>query len=177
MLHSDPAGKLSEDFSMPKAPPMPQISRSQVDIPQPRQLASAPTQEFTPAPIASVDLDGPSESVVKQVTVEVKPVPKKVMSSTHQEKPIKQTKQALIRPKGWLVQLAVFSNRTNAENLEKKLHTKGFPVILKRAKNAKGIEFTRLLVGPEKDRQSAQNLAQRLQQDMNMKGFVRSAQS
>lgn len=106
----------------------------------------------------------PSPSLSKTNTENPNPAPQQV----------KQTKPKAIVTNGWIVQLASFSNRSNAETLKRKLNSKGFTAYLSSAKNSKGLEITRLLVGPEKDRPTAENLAKRLQQSVKMKGIVLS---
>lgn len=68
---------------------------------------------------------------------------------------------------GWAVQLASFNNKINADNLIKKLQNKGFDAYVQQIQNK-----YRVFIGPEVERQQAENLVKQLQRLFNLNGIV-----
>lgn len=70
----------------------------------------------------------------------------------------------------WAVQLGSFSDARNAERLAAKLREQGFPAFLSRLSTDDGA-LQRVRVGPQKDRESAEQVARRLA-DLGQRGQV-----
>jgi DedD protein len=62
----------------------------------------------------------------------------------------------------WAVQLGSFSNTQNAEKLAADLRAQGFAAFLSQRSTSTG-DLHRVRVGPQKDRESAEAMAARLQ--------------
>jgi DedD protein len=80
---------------------------------------------------------------------------------------------ARAKPHGeWIVQLGSFANRANADVLLAKLKKQGFNAFIESAANSQGTRINRILVGPQVDKQQAQQIAQELEQAVQLKGIV-----
>lgn len=101
------------------------------------------------------------------VRKKTKPVVSKTTSKTANKKP-------LLAPQvtGWAVQLASFSQIENADRLVKKLQEQRFPAYIQIMKTSKGKRITRVLVGPELDRNDAQQLLTKLEKLTQLQGIV-----
>jgi DedD protein len=71
----------------------------------------------------------------------------------------------------WMVQLAAFSKRDNADALVKKLRAKGYPAEVE-SKPRDGGTVYRVRVGPELRRKGAESLRDRLYREFKLKGLV-----
>jgi DedD protein len=77
------------------------------------------------------------------------------------------------KPQGeWIVQLGSFANRTNADALLAKLQKQGFNAFIESTANSQGSRINRILVGPQVNKQQAQQTAQALEQAVQLKGIV-----
>lgn len=85
-------------------------------------------------------------------------------------KPIAAIRPAVIRD-GWAVQVGSFGNKKNATGLRDKIRKRGFTAFVDTV-NVKGKESHRVRIGPEADKERAQKLLRRLQQEMGLKGLV-----
>ena len=85
---------------------------------------------------------------------------------------IQDTKMAsIVNNKAWVVQLATFADEKNAKNLVKELNSKGFSAYM-RETHGQTQDFTRVLVGPEADRQKAERLKATLVTAYKMEGMI-----
>lgn len=86
----------------------------------------------------------------------------------------KTTTQEKKKPmtQGWAVQLGSFTSKSNVDNLIKQLKSKHFLVFTQKGKNAQGIEATRVFVGPESLRESADMTAKKIEQMVHVHGVV-----
>ena len=71
----------------------------------------------------------------------------------------------------WVVQVASFSDRPNAQRLKKRLEEKGFKCQVQALHEHKKTYY-RVLVGPEKNKRQAQSIQKRLEQSVKLKGMV-----
>ena len=74
-------------------------------------------------------------------------------------------------PPVWAVQLGSFSRRENAFVLQNRLLVKGHAAFTESATGEEG-EITRVLVGPEPERERAQSIAHALAQELGLEGIV-----
>lgn len=72
---------------------------------------------------------------------------------------------------GWVVQLAALSKQDNALALRERLRTLGYTAFVEEIKTAKGMQY-RVRVGPELERTNADNLRNRLEEQVKIKGIV-----
>ncbi len=77
-----------------------------------------------------------------------------------QTKPVEQPRLASTTGM-WAVQLGSFSNKDNAEKLAADLRRQGYAAFLSQLETEKG-QLHRVRIGPQKDRQSAEQMAARL---------------
>ena len=73
--------------------------------------------------------------------------------------------------KAWAVQLGTFANKSNADNLLKKLQKRGFTAYIKKQKSLDEYIY-QVLVGPEIDRAKAKELLENLQNSFQVKGLI-----
>lgn len=72
---------------------------------------------------------------------------------------------------GWVVQLAALSKQDSALALRERLRTLGYTAFVEEIKAAQGVQY-RVRVGPELERTSADNLRNRLEEQVKLKGIV-----
>lgn len=72
---------------------------------------------------------------------------------------------------GWVVQLAALSKQDNALALRERLRTLGYTAFVEEIKTANGVQY-RVRVGPELERANAENLRNRLEEQVKIKGLV-----
>ena len=99
------------------------------------------------------------EPVVKQPEAPVEPPPAAAETPTRQPAP----KPVVASTTGmWAVQLGSFSSKENAENLAASLRKQGYAAFLSQLATDGG-QLHRVRIGPQKDRESAEAMASRLQ--------------
>jgi len=113
-----------------------------------------------PQPAAVIEDEKPAVVPVapeKQAEASTKP------PQTVNEEPEPTTTQAVARSATgmWAVQLGSFSNQQNADRLASDLRKQGFAAFLSQASAESG-QLHRVRIGPQKDRQSAEAMAERL---------------
>jgi cell division septation protein DedD len=74
--------------------------------------------------------------------------------------------------RGWLIQLGSFGTKSNADKLIKQLEAKGYHVYSIASKNSQGKEITKVVVGPESDRSSAESLAAKINKVVHINGVI-----
>lgn len=72
---------------------------------------------------------------------------------------------------GWVVQLVATANKTKAVELQEKLRALGYTAFVESVKTPQGTLF-RVRVGPELERGNAENVRNRLEQQVQIKGIV-----
>lgn len=85
--------------------------------------------------------------------------------------PSAQTETAAKPLSGWVVQLASLASKNNALALRERLRGLGYTAFVEEIKTAQGVLY-RVRVGPELERVSADNLRNRLEQQVQIKGIV-----
>ena len=131
-----------------------------------------------PIPVASRAKDPATEQAnipEPQVSKTVPPpVPQRSTARVEQEpEPAAQTaapKTAVSTTGMWAVQLGSFSNKQNAEKLAADLRKLGYAAFLSQLKTSSG-PLHRVRIGPQKDRESAEEMAARLLK-VNQEGQV-----
>ena len=121
--------------------------------PVPSNGDNAP-KEPTPQPAPQAEAKVPP--------AQTKPQPKPVVREPVPEQPAPQPSVATASTTGmWAVQLGSFSSQENAEKLAADLRKQGFAAFLSQLSTDSG-QLHRVRIGPQKDRASAEAMAERL---------------
>jgi DedD protein len=127
-----------------------------------------PAQTETRREPPPADVSPPAdEPAVVAVPAREEPVPAAVVPEPEPEAPAEQPAVAAATQSAtgmWAVQLGSFSNKTNAERLAAELRAKGYAAFLSQLSGSRG-PLHRVRIGPQKDRSSAEQVAQRLAAD------------
>jgi len=143
-------------------------------VPLPGQAAEGETRTVVldrdrdePVPVPA-PVTEPETERAQPVQPESKPGPKPETSPEPEPKPepakpaAQQPAPAGESPTGmWAVQLGSFGNQQNAERLAADLRKQGFAAFLSQLSTGSG-ELHRVRIGPQKDRESAEAMAERL---------------
>ena len=112
-------------------------------------------------PVPSNGGNEPTESTPPPV--EKKPAPKPSQSEPPPEKSAPKSAAATASSTGmWAVQLGSYGNQANAEKLATDLRKQGFAAFLSQFSTSSG-QLHRVRIGPQKNRESAEAMAGRLQ--------------
>lgn len=123
----------------------------------PAESEPAPAQAATPAVPTT-----PAEPVAPPAAVPAPaPAPAAASPQTTPAQPLS----------GWVVQLASLASKANALALQERLRGLGYTAFVEEAKTAQGVLF-RVRVGPELERANAEQLRNRLEQQVQLKGIV-----
>ena len=119
--------------------------------PVPAPSTTAPAKEETAQP-----------EPAREEPVRKEPKPTAVQEAQPEETPPKPAPQPAASTTGmWAVQLGSFSNKENAEKLAADLRKQGYAAFLSQLTTDKG-PLHRVRIGPQKDRESAEEMAKRL---------------
>jgi DedD protein len=141
-------------------------------VPLPGQAAEGETRTVVldrdrdePVPVPA-PVTEPETERAQPVQPESKPEPETAPEPETKSEPAKpaaqQTAPAGDSPTGmWAVQLGSFGNQQNAERLAADLRKQGFAAFLSQLSTGSG-ELHRVRIGPQKDRESAEAMAERL---------------
>lgn len=148
----DSAGKVTvtQATSPFAALPQQQTKAQSSAPPKKNQLAQVktPATALTPKP------------VVKKYTVESADVRQHSLPAS------------ITETKAWVIQLASFSQKGNAERLVQQLRGKGYAAYVKHSKTAKGAFLQRVFVGPDINYQHIQTVRKQLYTDFNLTGLI-----
>ena len=130
-----------------------------------------------PVPAANIATPAPSRETPKpaesqpELKAESQPVDKPVATQTQPVKTATQRDEPAVTPAAapprvsstgmWAVQLGSFSNKENADKLAADLRKQGYAAFLSQLKTDGG-QLHRVRIGPQKDRDSAEAMAERL---------------
>lgn len=146
--------------------------------------------EQTAAPTADKDASSPNpysviSSTAKPVVdkiikaVDTKPEDStKSLKTKHHVRSASATKSsahldvAKLKKTAWAVQLGSFKNKDNARRLADRLRAAGFRAFIHDVKSAKNGPQSRVYIGPEYKQASAVKLSNKIEQQMNMRGFI-----
>lgn len=122
--------------------------------PVPSNAGSEPVA--TPAQTKQVVLEPEPQAEIVETT------PKPVAAKPETEQPARQAPAAAPSTTGmWAVQLGSFGDKENAERLAADLRKQGFAAFLSQLSTGNG-QLHRVRIGPQKDRESAEAMAERL---------------
>ena len=119
----------------------------------------------TPAPVSVVSAKTPQPEP-RQTAQTVQPDPEPRPESEEKPAPAEPAAQQAAVPADsptgmWAVQLGSFGNQQNAERLAADLRKQGFAAFLSQLSTATG-QLHRVRIGPQKDRESAEAIAEKL---------------
>ena len=150
-------------------------------VPAPAAEAPAAVEQTLPAPVTTAPLTAapvaapavapsqPPATTPAQVAPPVAaPAP---VTTPATPAPSAQAETAAKPLSGWVVQLASLASKDNALALREKLRGHGYTAFVEEIKTAQGVLY-RVRVGPELERASADNLRDRLEQQVQIKGIV-----
>ena len=80
---------------------------------------------------------------------------------------------SLTASQAWVIQLATLSNKANAIRLVQNLRHQGFDTYMRIIKNSKGIQLTRVYVGPEIRLETIRRIQKKLQSQFHLNGLIR----
>lgn len=150
-----------------KAPPFPDQSVQVTPLAE-NTISNQPddTIQPPPAPIeAPLPPVMPSPATTEN-TEEAPPKPAPAQPTLRS--PIKPKKQ-LSMTSGWVIQVGSFKNKTNALRLVNRLRQKGYRAFVQTEPTS---EKTKVFVGPQSKRALAHELANRIETDLHIRGFV-----
>lgn len=153
---ADPATPDSE----PTAAPEPPVEPEPESQPTPSSTASETTASETAESAAP-----PQPAAVDQAP------PAKADQPPPQTPPAAQQPTPASPLSGWVVQVASLSKKDNAMALRERLRQLGYTAFVEEAKTDKGLLF-RVRVGPELERASAEQLRDKLETQIKLKGMV-----
>jgi DedD protein len=128
------------------------------DRTEPVPVAQQPAAE-TRQPAAQTTQATPPPSQVK--TADATPVPKPQTTAAAASATTANTNTPVSTTGMWAVQMGSFSSQANAEKLAAELRKQGFAAFISQLSTASG-ELHRVRIGPQKDRESAEAMAERL---------------
>lgn len=175
-LPSQKGGTNTEPQMVPSTPQEQQkISTNSTNTP------TATLPEQTEPQQISLNSDTVSAQVDEEPQILNAEEAKNVATKSHKTKQVKtasasnskKNKPSQIKKIAWAIQLGSFKNKTNARNLTDRLRTAGYKAFMREIKSEKGSSTqTRVYIGPEEKQASAVKLSTKLQQQMNLRGFV-----
>jgi len=77
-----------------------------------------------------------------------------------------------LKKTAWAVQLGSFKEKANARRLADKLRTAGYKAFMREVKLTKGCAQTRVFIGPEFKQASANELSEKIEQQLKLHGFI-----
>ena len=154
-----------------------EIERFTIDKPQDPAIKQ---QDATQAVAESAVIAERKESSESQPAVnnKVDSDPRKSVAKTHQKTTAVEThtpalsaldKQGL--PEAWVLQVASFQDKTNAQQLQSKLVANAFPAYVKMFSLAEGKSY-RVLVGPKLNKIKADELAKKKKKQQGLKSLI-----
>ena len=125
-----------------------------------------PVQPEQPAPIPAVKPITPPVASKPDVAVSEPQanVPAVTTNPKGEPEPL-----AIIDVSGWLLQLGVFSVKSNAQAMQKQVATLGYDAKIEQIKTEKGSLIYKVRIGPEPDKTSVEKIADRLNKELKLK--------
>jgi DedD protein len=135
-------------------------------------LAEAVQQSDQTAAVTEPEAPAKEAASIPPATETVTEPPASAPATSQAPAPVAQPAPAATKVlSGWVVQLAALSKQDNALALRERLRTLGYTAFVEEIKTAKGMQY-RVRVGPELERTNADNLRNRLEEQVKIKGIV-----
>lgn len=138
-----------------------------VTLPETAPVATVKQTEISQKPevVTKAHPEHKAEEIKKHFFILEKPA---FLSKLHH---VAKVKQAVLA-QAWTIQLGSFADKNNAVQLVKHLRSKGFTAYINLTKDNSGVVITRVFVGPELQREKAEDAAKRLEQLFHLQGVV-----
>ncbi|MGI9237787.1 MAG: SPOR domain-containing protein [Woeseiaceae bacterium] len=121
--------------------------------------AAGPAEKPTPEP----SKQQPAQKTPPVVEKKIEPAPKIAEPKPTPEPEVAVAKVPVASSTGmWAVQLGSFSSKENAEKLAADLRKQGYAAFLSQLTTSSGQQLHRVRIGPQKDRESAEAMGNRL---------------
>lgn len=104
--------------------------------------------------------------LIKKIDKNINPLPEIVAVNALDKNGLSKFKQAV-----WVVQLGSFKDKIHALRLVNTLRAKGYSTFIQQVNTPLG-ESTRVFVGPETQQAAARNIANKLETELHLRGFV-----
>jgi DedD protein len=164
LFENDGGGNRSGELKIPPRPEMSKDFSTRILPAKDEDLARAPTPTFK--------LEEPAEiEPIPEALPEHKTSKPTQAAATAPVKPAEQKTQQSKGPRAWVLQVASFSRRKNADQLVKRLRAKKFPAYQEQATVNRKPVF-RVRIGPEADRKLVEKMLKRVARDFKLKGQV-----
>ncbi len=167
-----------DDSSMPRygsnIPPQPEFNFEPLEIPlQPVEpIANDRPQVIDEVePTAQPEQSQPAESKSSENKPLVQPTDTAAAKTDKPEEIPTSIPKTAGEPVAWVVQVGSFSQSANALGLRDKLRKNGFTAFVEKYTDS-GKTSYRVRVGPELKRETAEQMMQRLQDKMQLKGII-----
>ena len=140
-----------------------------------QMMESQSQVSVSPDESATVALNEEKESQ-KEKKVEGKTLQSRTTEQTKQLQPLQKTMQnrQAAKPSNqvFTVQAGIFQKETNAKNLKKMLHEKGYDASIITSKSKNGLTLFRVCIGQFNDRKKAEDIAKKIKDKESMPTFV-----
>ncbi len=183
-----------EPLTLPEPPP--ETEPAQVVLDQPAaadQTVTGPIEPAMPSPVDAVPTTATPGVAAETVTAPQPAVPAPTTpattpadtptpataatpttpttTTTPSPTPVAKPAQPAAVVSGWVVQLASLASQANAMALQERLRGLGYTAFVEEIKMPQGVLY-RVRVGPELERSNAENVRNRLEQQVQLKGIV-----
>ena len=157
-------GDWNEELRIPPRPVVPEGFAT--------KILPAPTEDLARAPGSTLKTE-PSPKIASIPTAAESPdtsAPPRA-AATASGKAVKQKTDKGQGPRAWVLQVASFSSRKNADQLVTRLRAKKFPAFQEEA-SVDGTKVFRVRIGPEIDRKLAEKMLKRVTKEFKLKGQI-----
>ncbi len=164
LFEKDGGGHWNEELRIPPRPAVPEGFAARI-LPAPSEdPARAPgttSKTETSPKIASIPTaaESPNTTTASQA------------AAAASGRAVKQKTETGQAPRAWVLQVASFSSRKNADQLVTRLRAKKFPAFQEEA-SVDGAKVFRVRIGPELDRKLAEKMLKRVTKEFKLKGQI-----
>jgi DedD protein len=155
IFDTSPVREISQRSQIPRQPP---LERFSIEEPVPPALPPAPDSAAQRAAQTSQTEAQREEEAARLAPAEAKPVSRAATDASG-------------LPVQWAVQLGVFGQLQNAQDIKRRAEQAGFHAILQSVRGADGVQY-RVYVDPKLDRAAAVARAAEVERKLAVKGYV-----
>ncbi len=164
LFEKDGGGHWNEELRIPPRPTVPEGFAT--------RILPAPTEDLARAPATTLKTETspkiPSMPTAPQSPSTSGPLPAAAAASGQA---VNQKTDKGRGPRAWVLQVASFSSRKNADQLVTRLRAKKFPAFQEEA-SVDGTKVFRVRIGPELDRKLAEKMLKRVTKEFKLKGQI-----
>ncbi len=164
LFEKDSGGQWGEELRIPPRPAVPEDYATRI-LPAPNEdLAQAPRSVSKTEPSQATGSAPPAAGPAN-----TSEAPRAAATASGQSAKRKTEKGQA--PRAWVLQVASFSSRKNADQLVTRLRAKKFPAFQEKA-SVNGAAVFRVRIGPEIDRKLAEKMLKRVTEEFKLKGQI-----